>query len=96
MLRSVPFTPDESMFDRVYRFAIARPFLPFTLVLNSGARIPVATHDHIFFLRNPAGEPYRAWFIAVHDAEAHDVPISAVSDVITDATRYDQAAPQSS
>lgn len=90
--------PEESVFDRVYRFATARPFLPFTLVLNAGDRIPVATHDHIFFLRNPAGEPYRAWFIAVHDGQAHNVPFSAVSDVITDATRYDydRATPQAS
>ena len=40
------------------------------------------------------GHPQAGDVAAVHDGEAHNIPFSAVSDVITDATKYDQISPE--
>jgi hypothetical protein len=69
------------MFRRVYELATDPNFRPFVIVLHSGTRYRVRTHDHIFFIRDDEGNVVETWFEVVTGARAYNVPPEAISAV---------------
>jgi hypothetical protein len=70
-----------SGFQRVYQLAMSDPFEPFAVVLEGGARYPVCSRDHIFFIRDDGGGVIEADFQIVTGGQAHRVASEAVSAV---------------
>jgi hypothetical protein len=69
---------EPSGFRRVYQLALTDPFEPFAVVLEGGARYPVRSRDHIFFIRDDGGGLIEADFQIVTGGQAHRVPSAAI------------------
>jgi hypothetical protein len=74
----------DPRFLRVYELAMARPFVPFRVVMHSGREYPVHSHDHIFFIRDDEGTPTEELFEVATKGRVFTLVVDAISSVEVD------------